>query len=762
MTLPSQLDDEDDHAASGGFSQSVFTSPGSPPNPFASQNTAAFVCQVCGHTETELGMQEPDICRGLSLVLQSTNPPFRFLLSADETTGRQVCTNCFTQSQQVLTQEQTELDLEEVMGLAAKSKVGGRVLKNTRTSMGAEGSGKPGDHRLQGRPKHDIEQLNTAQPLPSLELCLHGFQCVLHRSTVCVAKLIKRDFPHLVTEFTTRELREKLLEIVKHLWFAYLRSWHLGAQHYGKQQPTLRLSFRDFFLPNKYKSLLPKVMAHNFLSQQKGDRRFGNDEDHEEDAYEFDNDVESPLAVTLAEPVPLHARSATLPKHNKPSRRRKPFLFGELLYQLTIYHTYTETKGCREAALLLKPTLGLVVSILHVATLRLGLAPHQLLLWLRKGDWPLWNAYASPKALLPSNLRDSLYLVQSFFRLSSWPTMAQLQQEGQLLLLAAGVESEASWRELHGSGGRALPADNDDSNDAFIRAMPSMIPVTSIPSLLAQSVADLGLDNRVLHTCLGLAGLYQSSGDAGVLIPAEQITQMAQLVALLVCAIVLAQNPTATVFQRQSKGAQIPWDECSFARLDQGSVKAYVDFYTAFSAPISSVAPEFTSLLQGQEKESNDGGGGHVDDSDDNDSIVASNRTTNNGNKRPPHGRLCPVVYLGASSTDEIKHFPLRNLVYGALRHDKWKAKEWPTLLPVENLLIEFTSFAHCLSSREVRRALESLLIDPKGGKRERKRKRQKEVETNNTVKTDTFDVALLPSVDHDSFSLPSDVLTAV
>jgi protein-arginine kinase activator protein McsA len=112
---------------------------------YSQNNSSSFLCQNCQGTDSYW----------------------------DETTDRLVCADCHYESQQA-TQSSSQLDYEEVLQLAAKTK-SGRIVRSGKTVSSSQPSSSQQPKRL----AQPLEELDRSKPLPNLEKCLLGFQTVL-------------------------------------------------------------------------------------------------------------------------------------------------------------------------------------------------------------------------------------------------------------------------------------------------------------------------------------------------------------------------------------------------------------------------------------------------------------------------------------------------------------------------------------------------------------------------------------------------------
>eukprot|EP00977_Amphora_coffeiformis_P003019 scaffold574_cov190-Amphora_coffeaeformis.AAC.9 len=669
-------------------------------NPFATHQAPAFLCETCGATD---GAVEDD-------------------------DGILTCKYCYTQSQ---TQQSTALDYDEVMGLAAKT--GGRIQQNRKSTGGDARDDNKDGPKLRGRVKQPLENLDRTQTLPTLAVCLKTFQAVLYKATVNVAQLLEEKWNHDNDDHNddNNNLQTTLLQIVQRIWFGYLRAWHLGAAYYGPHYPTIRFAFRDFFLPPTVRVALYKVVAAA-AAQQEEDKEVkeegvGNkEEDDEKQASDTDGEYSAtnyPQKITSS-PQQVISGKRKVTEHSFNSQKRvktnsnnnnstaPPTDFTLLMYQMTLVHRMQHDKlspqqasygYCREAALLLQPSMTLLVSILYTATMRAGVAAHELVGWIQQGRLKgvLGDHVVAP--LSNNNIKSEPgWVLKSFFEVATVPSVRVLEHQAKLLLVAAGVTPLSVWRG--GLLDKQHATETISKDDEF-----SALPVTSIPSLMAQCAADLGLGQDILRTSLYLVGLEQQQSTQGtILFHASHIQSLPQILAVLVCATVLTTSEwsfTTKIHHNKHSTTAVPWNERDMTRLNNGDAAGYVDFYTSFTAQ-ASLVPEFTDLLRQQEVEQQANMPRKnlaVMEDDEDEKFVPENKD---------QVRACSVAMLGVRHEDDV-NYPLRRLVFQALSQKKRgkKVKRLPTLTHHEDILIDFVAFTCHVPRRTLRMALRKILF---------------------------------------------------
>ena len=466
------------------------------------------------------------------------------------------------------------------------------------------------------------------------------------------------------------------------------------------------------------------------------------------------------------------------------NRLRQTNVFAQLMYRMTLLHRLqqqhhqssrdhtgnenvnenhddmnTKNYYCREAALLLQPSITLVVSILYAASMRAGIAPHEMIQWIQQdklkgvmGDTLRAIAVASEQSNNSDDninhytkmmMEPGMVFLRPFFRNTKLPTVRIMEHQAKLLLLASGVKSFSEWRgaEQHHHQQQTNEYNVEDNDDGKDSKHTLLLSVANVPSLMAQCAADLDLGQDVLRTGLYLIGLEaQVHGKTAILLHYSHIKSTEQVLAILVCATVLTTSEWSFVRKNKSRYhdnnsnmktttttttmSMIPWNEEDLTHMTNGDAKGYVDFYTSFEEQ-GSVCPEFTDLLKQQEQEyERDENAASVsrtqnfailDDDEDEDQNCNDNVPQKNKEKEEEEVRACPLAMLGVRREDKLD-FPLRRLVLEALRlvkkrrsYKKFK-KQFSSLAYQEDILIDFVAFTCHVPRLKLLGALEQIL----------------------------------------------------
>lgn len=406
--------------------------------------------------------------------------------------GALCCTSCFTQSQQ-MTQESTELDMEEVQALAARTS-SGRVMANGARRRGVS------DYVPQS--KKPLEEYDTSQPFPNLITCLHGIQQVMKH---CIGPLC--DLVGLSKE------EDSVEETVKSLWMSYLKAWTDGAEFYGSLHPEVRFSLRDCFLPTSYHMKVIKHLSHkaaeivrmelDTVDEEKKEESLAADDSEEpsDEEEERDPHVGAGLTKRHAESIQYFQASYHNPK------------------SLMNMYWHTGKRGRMECALLISPSMKFVACLLWLAVSRAGVTLNHVLQWIANGALPLQNAF---KHCLSKQEQQALIQVASFFRMTTLPPLDQMESLVDRMVVACGLKS---FSHLHGiptapstSSAAKVPPETVSSDDkgksvSEIRERPDFSYVTprSVPLLTARLIQDLGFGQVVLYRSLALMSILKQA-----------------------------------------------------------------------------------------------------------------------------------------------------------------------------------------------------------------------------------------------------------
>ncbi|KAG7359050.1 hypothetical protein IV203_015639 [Nitzschia inconspicua] len=278
--------------------------------------------------------------------------------------------------------------------------------------------------------------------------------------------------------------------------------------------------------------------------------------------------------------------------------------------------------GRKEAALVLQPSLVMVMGMILIATAPYGISESDVLHWVQQGSLPLLNAF---DCLLSPSQQEALSLVAPFFRCHKLPTIAALKRSVLGLHVACGYKPPPVPLSKGGKKQGQL-------SDKSLMAPGRIIRPSNVPLVLANLVSNLGLSQLVLDFALALMGLpvsrsvssaNESVNDESSWLPPtlskahpDGLNDVSRILAVVVVAcklipnwysgleysvgssVISADAKDRTRNSTSSKG-WIPWDREHFNRIGNG--KTEMDYLNFLEATVMHsdkyVYPEFVKML---------------------------------------------------------------------------------------------------------------------------------------------------------------------
>ena len=341
-----------------------------------------------------------------------------------------------------------------------------------------------------------------------------------------------------------QEYRDAAREMIQSLWKSYLRAWADGAEHYGAMYPHVRFCFRDLFLVSMHASLVVRrQLVHQVattIKQEEIDEPFGRlprrDGDASDDSSsdhdgDDDNDEDEEDPKDKSENVKKEMGGIRL---------------GAMRKIVAAHTSFRNPMGYKEAALYLRPSMHMAAALIWMALTKnkkasLAAAPvtsHDVCRWIATGKLPLMTAFHS---LLSPKLQKRLQPVSTFFRIDKPLLPCELEAMAINLCVAcrlrktpklvnedgedSGDEDDDSSDASSTATGKAskqsapqASSDNDGDNRSNELTAPAIVvkkrkrqrvrfwSVADLPRIMAQLVADAGMDQNVLDRSLVLAG----------------------------------------------------------------------------------------------------------------------------------------------------------------------------------------------------------------------------------------------------------------
>ena len=165
--------------------------------------------------------------------------------------------------------------------------------------------------------------------------------------------------------------------------------------------------------------------------------------------------------------------------------------------------------GRKEAALLLVPSMKLVLGMLLVVASPHGVTEGKIIEWVENGSLPIMHAFA---CLLSNTQQETLAMAASFFSLSLAPSVSNLRQIVKQVHVACGYRAPKvklvslqpppppSQRGRKRALERIL-------NTRSMSAPGRLVCPSTVPLILGLLVSELGLSQKVLNYSLALMGL---------------------------------------------------------------------------------------------------------------------------------------------------------------------------------------------------------------------------------------------------------------
>lgn len=516
----------------------------------------------------------------------------------DLDTSQKICSTCFTQSQDDI----FEVEEDDIEQFGAKRGGGLKMLR----SKGER-----------GREKRPLESYDTSKELPDIDICLKGMKAVLANGTNRLTDLMN----------LSPEASRNAIHVVRELWLAYLRSWTDAAEFFGKKHPTMRFSFRDYFLSSREK-LVRRYVAQNVQSNQKvheedteenikdlnadESSQFAEMDNEESDArkglkrkltkeYHEDND-DAEMMVTPNPSTSLKSTTFQQVKNEFCSdlqsekqldidintKGNKLFSVDQLRYlktpiskMLQLYLGRKRLKGFKEAALSIVPSMRMVAALLWLAVNGTGISSSQICDWIKSGEIPLMDAYRH--LLKNKRQRDTLKFCEPFFQMNYPPSPKILEDLAAILAIACRLEDRKKG-----------------SKNESTQSIP-IWPSESLPTVIASTVAKTGLDQTVLDRSLALVGIYNqkekkisqiASLDTiknviyfptlpAPLVTPDAIVRMDDVVAIIAIACQLDPNWRSLQCLSLGKDPLIPWNE-SQLQPNGTSLESYLNYAEKF------------------------------------------------------------------------------------------------------------------------------------------------------------------------------------
>eukprot|EP00536_Pseudo-nitzschia_multiseries_P017711 jgi/Psemu1/328622/estExt_fgenesh1_pg.C_17490001 len=407
--------------------------------------------------------------------------------------GVLTCFQCFTQSQAFEHAPEEEFDYDESQNMAVRNRDGslktlGRKKNSSNNSKNNNNNNRNADGTLKrGRPPTPLEDCDFTVPPPPLEDCLEGLGSVLRKSckllclelmdvelelevvpahsgnrssnrrTRCSTRCSRRrrrnrsdgndgdDSSESSSDASSTdsselplppqassgsgsesetEQRRALFRAVsstaRDLWKAYLWSWKEGADFYGALYPQVRFCLRDAFLGVGRQ----RILYHTLAARARAGL----------------------LRTVRAEARIARATAKATATAEAKEKAASPVISdGD-----DSDDSDRDDSDEDEAALLLRPSMGLVAGILLVAGAPHGVTEKQVVDWIENGSLPLLRANEhllfseqqqhNSKSKSKSRSKSLAMIASSFFSMPVAPTASQLRHLAKRIHVACGYK----------------------------------------------------------------------------------------------------------------------------------------------------------------------------------------------------------------------------------------------------------------------------------------------------------------------------------
>ena len=244
----------------------------------------------------------------------------------------------------------------------------------------------------------------------------------------------------------------------------------------------------------------------DFIKQLDGDE---SDSDNENAEANDNFSIASDLSIgDAAEYKRKHMASR---KRKRTKQREMRFANSSNPYAKMIYfhnrimHQKSKSKkvpklGRKEAALLIKPSMELILIILLVAASPHGLTEGKLAAWVGNGSLPILDAF---RRLLSANQQRELSMIASFFTIPKAPDAGVLKFLTRKVHVACGYRApkvKLMRRYNRRTKGRTM-------TEKSLVVAGRLVRPSSVPMMLGYLVSELGLSQKVLNYSLALMGL---------------------------------------------------------------------------------------------------------------------------------------------------------------------------------------------------------------------------------------------------------------
>jgi len=192
-------------------------------------------------------------------------------------------------------------------------------------------------------------------------------------------------------------------------------------------------------------------------------------------------------------------------KQKEKGQARSKNTFDKMIYYHNkILKEHTESKtvsvlGRKEAALMLRPSMRLLLGLLLVAASPHGVTEGQMVGWVENGSLPILHAFST---LLSDAQKETLAMTAPFFTLPITPTASNLKRIAKKIHVACEYRPPMSPKPVF-----LRKPQEPIATDPLDFEPGRLIYPSAVPLILGQLVSDLGFSQKVLNYSLALMGL---------------------------------------------------------------------------------------------------------------------------------------------------------------------------------------------------------------------------------------------------------------
>ena len=425
-------------------------------------------------------------------------------------------------------------------------------------------------------------------------------------------------------------LLQSLQSTVKEIWLSYIHAWSIGAEYYGARYPQVRFCFRDLFVSNYQVSyMVRRYIPHRMIrnkeevnvtqttpdtthsSSSTSRRHIIKNETHDLDEDEDEHD--DVLDVTDSAYVEVNQAEAaddvadvndTFQATKAKIAKKNSAIRCGAIQKMIQHHggRGRKLKGYKEVALLIRPSMTMVATILYLALTKhrhsnctnqvitlatAGLTYLDVCEWIQTGQLPLMTAY---HRLLSISLQQKLLAVRGFFHLDHPIAPSQIEHMSTQLCVACRLRIQP---KIVGMDSCPAVIQNPKKSKGDVVRQWEM---PNLPYIMARFVATAGLNQEVLDRSLCLIGYTSIVNHSHkiqsipIIIPALQLSRIDELLAIIAISCQFDPQWRDWIFMTPDRDSGtapiIPWNDSEIRLIRNGpSFHQYLHFVNQHVLP---------------------------------------------------------------------------------------------------------------------------------------------------------------------------------